>query len=60
MSGYGFAWFAHYFVEKNRPATFTHPLWSLLGDFKMFGLMCAGKMDGEVARCRELQGKSAP
>lgn len=42
--GYGFAWIGHFIVEKNRPATFTHPLWSLRGDFKMFYLMCAGKL----------------
>ncbi len=54
LSGYGFAWYSHYFVEKNRPATFTYPLWSLLADFKMFGLMCSGKMDAEVLRCEKI------
>ncbi len=34
--GYGFAWVGHFVFEKNRPATFKHPLYSLMGDFKMF------------------------
>ncbi|MES3036776.1 MAG: DUF962 domain-containing protein [Bdellovibrionota bacterium] len=41
--GYAFAWAGHFFVEKNRPATFKHPLWSLRADFKLFYLMCSGK-----------------
>lgn len=42
--GYGFAWFGHFFIEKNRPATFKHPIWSLMGDFKMFYLMLSKKL----------------
>lgn len=34
--GYGFAWVGHFFFEHNRPATFKHPLYSLLGDWVMF------------------------
>ncbi len=57
--GYGLAWVGHFLVEKNRPATFKHPLWSMLGDFKMFGLMCIGRMEREVARCRQLRRQSS-
>jgi len=34
--GYGFAWVGHFFFEKNRPATFTYPLYSLIGDWVMW------------------------
>ncbi|MNP67550.1 hypothetical protein D3C76_1633970 [compost metagenome] len=42
--GYGFAWVGHFFFEKNRPATFTYPLYSLMGDFVMFRDILLGKI----------------
>lgn len=36
LLGYGFAWIGHFFFEKNRPATFSHPLYSFVGDWVMF------------------------
>jgi len=41
--GYGCAWVGHFFFEKNKPATFTYPLWSLASDFKMFFQILIGK-----------------
>lgn len=50
LVGYGFAWIGHFGVEKNRPATFTHPLWSLMGDYVMVWKMATGRMDAEVSK----------
>lgn len=50
FSGYFFAWLGHFFVEHNRPATFTYPFFSLMGDFHMYGLMWLGRMDDQVKR----------
>ncbi len=44
LAGYGFAWLGHYVYEKNRPATFRYPLYSLLGDWVMYGQMLRGKV----------------
>ena len=44
VAGYGFAWFAHLAFEKNRPATFRHPLYSFMGDWVMFWQILTGKI----------------
>ena len=41
--GYGFAWVGHFVFEKNRPATFKYPLWSLMGEWRMFFETVSGK-----------------
>ena len=46
--GYGSAWVGHFFFEKNRPATFTYPLYSFAGDWKMYFLMLTGRLDAEI------------
>ncbi len=48
--GYAPAWIGHFVIEKNRPATFKHPLWSLRGDFKMLGMALGGTLGGELDR----------
>ncbi|KZL19408.1 hypothetical protein PsAD2_01947 [Pseudovibrio axinellae] len=42
--GYGFAWIGHFFFEKNKPASFKFPLYSLLGDFMMFFDILRGRL----------------
>jgi hypothetical protein len=54
LTGYGFAWVGHFMVEHNRPATFTYPLWSIRGDFRMFRLALMGRMKPEVVRADTL------
>jgi hypothetical protein len=50
IAGYGFAWVGHFLIEKNRPATFTYPAWSLQGDCVMWWKTLTGTIDEELDR----------
>jgi len=50
LIGYSFAWYGHFFVEHNKPATFGHPFYSLAADYVMVWKMLTGRMAGEVAK----------
>ena len=55
IPGYGAAWIGHFFIEKNKPATFQYPLWSFMGDYKMIFMMLTGRIGDEVERPRNKQ-----
>jgi len=50
IPGYGAAWIGHFFIEKNKPATFQYPLWSFMGDYKMIWMMLTGRLGDETVR----------
>lgn len=50
LAGYGFAWVGHFFFEKNKPATFKYPLWSLKSDFKMYFDIISGQIGLDTSK----------
>jgi hypothetical protein len=44
VSGYAWAWVGHFFIEKNKPASFKYPLWSFIADWRMWSLMMRGRL----------------
>jgi hypothetical protein len=54
LVGYGFAWIGHFVFEKNKPATFQYPGFSLASDFIMFYHILTGQIDRKVAEARKV------
>jgi hypothetical protein len=50
VSGYAFAWTGHFFIQKNRPATFKYPFFSFISDWKMFYYILSFQIAGEYKK----------
>ena len=51
--GYGFAWLGHFAFEKNKPATFQYPLYSLGSDFVMYFHFLTGQITQKVEEAKK-------
>jgi hypothetical protein len=58
--GYGFAWCGHFFVEKNTPKTFSHPILSLKASALLYWKTLCGEMDAEIERAQQERTPAAP
>jgi hypothetical protein len=54
IAGYGFAWVGHFFFEKNKPATFKYPWWSLKSDFKMYFDILSNRLSLDATKDKTL------
>ena len=50
LVGYAFAWYSHFFIEKNKPASFKQPLFSFAADWRMWSLILAGRLGPELEK----------
>ena len=56
--GYGFAWCGHFFVEKNTPKSFSHPIYSLRASALLYWKTVCGEMDAEIERAQQEQARA--
>lgn len=54
IAGYGFAWVGHFFFEKNKPAAFANPFYSLASDFIMFWHIISFQLPKKMEQSKKL------